>query len=197
MSKSKGNFFTVGELQAKGYAPREVRYLLLSAHYRQQLNFTFSGLDAARGALKRLDDFADALKHAAVEGAGRPAAHGRKAMSAVEAALGDDFNAAEAWAQAFEYVRLMNEKMAAGKLTERDRLSALQLLAGLGDIFGFQFGQDIDYADLAPSTQALIEKRDEARREKRFAESDRLRDELKAKGIVVEDTPEGKRIKRA
>ncbi len=196
MSKSKGNFFTLGELRAKGYAAREVRYLLLSAHYRQQLNFTFAGLDAARGALKRLDDFADALKHAAPTATGRPTTYGRKALKKVTAGLQNDLNAAEALAQVFEYVSEMNAKMAAGKLTERDRLSAKEFLAGVGDLFGFQFGQDVDPATLPPSITALIEKRDKAREERCFAEADRLRDEIKTAGYVIEDTPEGRRIKR-
>ena len=219
MSKSKDNFFTLGELEAKGYAPREIRYLLLSTHYRQQPNFTFNGLDAARGALKRLDDFADALKHAISESSGRPASHGKKAVKAIDAALDDDMNVAKALAGIFDYVHFINEKMAGGgtpsaqrrapgpdiqrapkassKLTERDRLAALDFLKAVTDIFGFELGQDVDFDKLPESTKELIARRDAARQEKRFAEADRFRDELKAKGFIVEDTPEGRRIKRA
>jgi len=196
MSKSKGNFYTLDDLVGKGYAPRQVRYLLLSTHYRQTLNFTLAGLEAAGGALDRLDAFADAMAEA------RPAAPGdtentaHRASAAFDAALDDDLNVAEALAALFEYVRHMNEKLAAGSLTGRDRENALEFLERAGLTLGFKFGRAAAETDIPDEVRELIVRRDEARRNKDFAESDRLRDAIKDKGFVVEDTPAGRRIKR-
>jgi cysteinyl-tRNA synthetase len=196
MSKSKGNFFVLDDLVKKGYEPRVVRYLLLSSHYRQTLNFTFAGLDSAKGALSRFDAFADALAGYRAESAGRPSTAAKKAIGQVGKALDDDLNAPEALAAAFEFVRLANEKIAARTLTERERLAAIEFLRGLGDLLGFTFGRAEAEQAVPPSILALIEKRDEARRERRFAEADRIRDEIKEKGYVIEDTPEGRRIRK-
>ncbi len=196
MSKSKGNFYRLDDLVAKGWSPREVRWLLMSTHYRQPLNFTFRGLEAARGALSRLDDFADALKQAAVRDADGDGASVARAAEAFDAALDDDLNVAEALAALFEFVKLGNEKLASGDLSASDKKAGEELLRRAGDELGFTFGRSSDDAEIPASILALIEKRDEARREKRFAESDRLRDEIKAKGYIVEDTPEGRRVKR-
>ncbi len=196
MSKSKGNFYTLEDLVTKGYEPRVVRYALITTHYRQAFNFTLKGLAAARAALARLDEFADAIRAATPRETGRTAAAVAKARKAFMNALDDDLNAAAALAAAFDLVRQLNEKIAAGTLTKKEKTAAGAFLADAGDILGFAFGHAAPDREIPPSIMALIEKRDEARREKRFAESDRLRDELKEKGYLVEDTPEGRRIKR-
>ncbi len=196
MSKSRGNFYRLDDLTAKGWSPREIRWLLMSTHYRQQLNFTFRGLEAARGALSRLDDFADALKQAAPRVAGGSDAAVARAAEAFDAALDDDLNVAEAFAALFDLVKHGNEKLASGELTGAEKAAAEALLLRAGEELGFSFGRSSDDADIPASILVLIEKRDEARRDKRFAESDRLRDEIKTKGFLVEDTPEGRRVKR-
>jgi cysteinyl-tRNA synthetase len=197
MSKSKGNFFTLDDLVAKGHAPRAVRYLLLATHYRQTLNFTFAGLEGAAAALDRLDAFADAVLGATPKEKGRAAAPAAAAKRAFLKALDDDLNVPEALAAVFEYVRGANERIASGALTKREKAAAESLLKDVGVVLGFTFGRTADEAEIPASVMALIEKRDLARKEHRFAEADRIRDELKEKGYVVEDTPEGRRIKRA
>ncbi|MDD5251514.1 MAG: cysteine--tRNA ligase [Patescibacteria group bacterium] len=196
MSKSKGNFYTLDDLTAKGYEPRHVRYLLLSSHYRAPLNFTLAGLDAAKSALARLDNFADLLRDYAPKKNGRSDRVGMTAMKGLNQALDDDLNVAEALAAAFEHVHAINERLASGELTAREKAGAEAFMKALGDVFGFVFGRAADEADVPASVRELMEKRETARREKRFVESDRVRDEIKALGWMVEDTPEGCRVKR-
>jgi len=196
MSKSKGNFFTLGDLVKKGFTPRQVRWLLLSTHYRQTLNFTFHGLEAARGALDRLDAFADAVEQARPTEAGDMENTAHHALAAFDAALDDDLNAAEALAALFDYVRHLNEKMANGTFTARDRENARELLEQAGRILGFKFGRGASDDEMPAEVRELIARRDAARQKKDFAESDRLRDVIKAKGFTVEDTPAGRRIKK-
>jgi len=196
MSKSKGNFYTLQDLLDKGYAARTVRYLLVSTHYRQQLNFTLKGLDGATAALARLDAFADAVRAAAPEAAGRADAASKEALKAFDEAMKDDLNAAAALAAIFGHVTATNASITEGTFTKKAKEGTEKLLAAFEQVFGFTLGTAATDSDVPPSVRALIEKRDEARKEKRFAESDRLRDEIKAAGFIVEDTPEGRRIKR-
>jgi cysteinyl-tRNA synthetase len=196
MSKSKGNFFTLDDLLAKGFRAREIRYLLLSTHYRQQLNFTMAGIESAKGALSRLDSFADAVRDFTPKDKARSSPLAKKTFAAFAAAMDDDLNVAEALSAVFEFVREANEAMSAGRFTVKDREEALRFVSEFGSVFGLALGSAVDDPDIPQSVLVLIEKRDEARRDKRFAESDRLRDEIRVMGYVVEDTPDGRRIKR-
>jgi cysteinyl-tRNA synthetase len=196
MSKSKGNFYTLDDLAAKGWSPRETRYLLLATHYRQTLNFTFQGLEAARGALNRLDAFADAVNEARPSAPGDLEDTAHHALAAFDEALDDDLNTAEALAAVFEYVRHINEKLAAGALTTRDRETALGFLGQVGEALGFSFGKGAAEDEVPAEVRELIVRRDAARQTRDFQESDRLRDEIRARGFVVEDTPAGRRIKK-
>jgi cysteinyl-tRNA synthetase len=195
MSKSLGNYYTLADLAAMGHEPRAVRYLLLSVHYRQSLNFTLDGLDGAKAALARLDNFADAVREHAAAGE-TPDKAGKAALAAVVAALGDDLNVAEALAVAFEYVRATNDRRAKGGLSEPERAAAAAFVEALGDIFGFTFGTGGSDREIPASVTELAARRDEARREKRFAEADALRDQIVAEGFLVEDTPQGTKVKR-
>ncbi len=196
MSKSKGNFYTLDDLVARGYSPREVRYLLLSAHYRQTFNFTLQGIAGARAALDRLDTVADAVRQATSQIAGKSAPVAKAAMKAFSAALDDDLNIAEALGAVFAFVRATNERMASGEFTMAEREAADHFFQDIGAVLGFTFGHAAEDVEIPQSILALVEKREEARAEKRFAEADRIRDELKEKGYLVEDTPEGRRVKR-
>jgi cysteinyl-tRNA synthetase len=195
MSKSKGNFFVLEDLIAKGYAAREVRYALIAAHYRQQLNFTFEGLDAARNALARLDEFIDLLR--ASDGRGTESTDAiARAKGAFEEAMDDDLNVSGALAAVFEMVRSVNDRNAGGELSEADRDAALDFMDGVADVLGVRFGRAVTDEDIPAEVRALVDARDAARANKDWKESDRLRDELKAKGYAVEDTQYGRRIKR-
>jgi cysteinyl-tRNA synthetase len=196
MSKSQGNYLTLDDLTAKGYEPRTVRYLLISAHYRQSLNFTFQGLDSAKSALARLDNFNDALsEYSAKEGGDGKSV--KAAMKGVEKALDDDLNVSEALAVAFDLVRSVNDKMAGGELGRKDKMAAEEFMKELGQMLGFTFGRTSSDEGTPKSILELVERRDQARAEKRFAEADKLRDQMAEQGFVIEDTDKGTKVKRA
>lgn len=196
MSKSKGNFFTFRDLKEQGFSPLAIRYLLLSVPYRKQLNFTFEGLQGAEATVERLRNFRTLVHDAKVRDGSNPAVAEqiKTQLSEFEAAMDDDMNTAVALAAIHNLVREMNSALAAEQLLCDDRVAVLEAIkkfdAVLG-IFGEEAAELID-ADI----EALIEERQEARRNRNFARSDEIRDELAAKGIILEDTKDGVRWKR-
>ncbi|MBN1585538.1 cysteine--tRNA ligase [Candidatus Uhrbacteria bacterium] len=196
MSKSRGNFLTLRDLKGKGYRSREVRYLLLSAQYRQPFNFTMAGLDGARSALSKLDDFADSVRSWEPKSTGRSTAFVRRATGDFVRSLDDDLNVPEALAAVFGLVSETNRRMADGSLTSMERQAVTDFLESLGNVMGFSFGTAVDDRDIPQSVALMIEKREKARSDRRFAEADAIRDEILARGFVVEDTPDGRRVKR-
>jgi cysteinyl-tRNA synthetase len=195
MSKSRGNFYTLRDLREKGYEPRPIRYLLISAHYRKQLNFTFDGLAQAAAALCRLDDLVYRLDNeTAPEGAHEPLiAAAAAARQGMLEGLDNDLNTATALGHLFDLVREANTALDAGLARSRDIVAVRQVLSVFETIFGVPLGRQ---AGLDDEIEALITRRAEARAGRDFAESDRIRDELQRRGIVLEDTPQGVRWKR-
>ena len=200
MSKSLGNQFTLADLSARGCSLRAVRYLMLSVHYRQKLNFTFPALDAASAALRRIDDFRFRLAHAPEAGAGDAALANASAafVERFDACLMDDLNAAGALGALFDWVREGNSAIDRG-LGVGDRERALASLARAEAVFGvldaatWSTGEE---ASDEAAIVALVEEREQARRRRDWAAADRLRAELDALAVVVEDTPQGPRWKR-
>ena len=194
MSKSLGNFFTLRDLLAKGWTGREIRYVLLGAHYRQPLNFTFEALASARAALARIDECLDAL---AARAKGDGGDDGRRVPSQLEPfakALGDDLNSPEAFAALFALVRAANAALSAG-LSPAGAQAALEEFRAMDRVLGFIFFGRAQAAKIPAEIQALAEARAKARAEKNWAESDRLRDALAAKGWLVRDSKEGQTLK--
>jgi cysteinyl-tRNA synthetase len=200
MSKSLGNQFTLPDLLARGAEPRAIRYLLLSVHYRQKLNFTFESLSGASNALRRVDEMRFRLGHAVEAGAPRPAIAQAAAglRSAFAAALAEDLNVSNALAAAYGFVREINVAIERGELGEGDRQRVLGALADVDRVLGVLDAAAWSEAATGDDAEIerLVEARLEARRRRDFAEADRVRAQLGELGVVLEDTPQGTRWKR-
>jgi cysteinyl-tRNA synthetase len=194
MSKSLGNFYTLRDILAKGYTGREIRYVLLSAHYRQALNFCFDALDGARSSLARVDEFRDRLERAAgpagAENLPEFAAQARKTFFD---ALEDDLSVAPAFSALFDLVLQGNKAADEGRLTAGQARGILALMDEFDAVLGFLRKP----ADLVDDRVTLLAgQRQAARQAKNWAEADRIRDELASLGWTVKDTPQGPQLKR-
>lgn len=195
MSKSKGNFYTLRDLLDGGVDPMALRYLLLSVSYRKQLNFTFGGLTAAAASLSRLKDFWRRVNSTpgAVESNPDQTKIFTDYRASFLAALCSDLNSSAALASLFEALREANSLMDAGALSESDKAAIMEILSDFKAVFGIPL-ENSDLLDEA--VEELIASRDKARARRDFAEADRIRNELRAAGILLEDTPDGVRWKR-
>ena len=203
MSKSLGNFHTVRELVEEGHDPAAIRWVLISAHYRSELNFTIDGLADGTEAVQRLLDFRRRVTEVRFDGGAVPCLAGpaRRRLDAFVAAIDQDLNVPRALASLWGLVRDVNKALdrAAAGVCREDRDAVLAALAGMDEVLGV-----LDLAAGAREVDdeedrriaAMVESRDRARRERDFATADRLRAELEARGVVLEDTPAGTRWKR-
>lgn len=194
MAKSLGNYYTLRDILDKGYSPLAIRYLLMATHYRQQLNFTFDGLDAARNALERYHDFIANLSDVvATTDGGEADRLIEGATSGFEAALDDDLNISGALGVVFDFIRDINRLKAEGRLSKNEAARVLETVNRFDRVLGFQKKAE---ASLDSEIEAKIAARNAARKAKNFAESDRIRDELLGMGIILEDSPAGTKWKR-
>lgn len=195
MSKSLGNFFTLRDLFAKGHTGREIRWVLLGAHYRQSLNFSVKALDDARAALQRLDAVRRRLTElvsAPDAGLAETAAAVSASESAFRTGLEDDLNISAALAALFDFIREVNRLIDERKLAGAAADSALALLDRLDSVLAVCTP---DQDDTIPhAILALAADRQAARKAKDFARADQIRNELDAQGWVIEDTPKGPRV---
>jgi cysteinyl-tRNA synthetase len=192
MSKSLGNFFTLRDIMEKGYKGREVRYLLMSTHYRQKLNFTFSGLDSARNTLRRIDDFMIKLNSIIQEEKRSGSTPDLvlkplmlKAKAGFKSEMDDDLNISNALASIFDFMRDINKL----DLSSEDAKEVLDVMIEFNKVLGVI---ELNQESLGQEIESLIKEREEARKQKDFKRSDEIRDMLKAKGIVLEDSKDGK-----
>jgi cysteinyl-tRNA synthetase len=204
MSKSLGNVVRLADLLEREHSPAAIRYLLLSAHYRRELSFSFDGLGDAQAAVRRLLDFEHRLAGAATAedapASALPEIAGR-ALAAFEAALDDDLNTPAALGALFTYVREVNAELdrartvTPGELREaRVALSRMDEPLGLLPLARARSAVADDFAQWV---EQRIADRQAARKARDFAEADRIRAELTAAGVVVEDTAQGPRWKKA
>ena len=201
MSKSLGNFFTVRDVAEKyGYEP--IRYLMISSHYRSPINYSVDIIDQCKASLTRLHTCRDSLDFAlknAGDGEPENAAEIRAQMEARKQqfieAMDDDLNTADGLAAVFELVRDINVSVlqSGSKALITD---AIKLFDELTDVLGIVYPHE-QADDLDAEVEKKIEARQAARKAKNWAEADRIRDELKDKGIVLEDTPQGVKWHRA
>ena len=194
MAKSLGNFYTLRDVLNKGYNPMAIRYLLMSTYYRQQLNFTFQGLEGAKNALQRFYDFVDSLSRVQNE-EDNPMVDELlcKARVNFENALDDDLNISEALGVIFDLVRDVNRLMDEGKLSSSDALKVINQMKSFDKVLGILKKEELVLDD---KIKGLILKREEARRKKDWALADKIRKEIEFSGIIIEDTPEGPKAKR-
>ena len=223
MSKSEGNFFTLRDLLLKGYRASAIRMLLISVPYRQQLNFTFEGLAAETAAVERLRAFHQRILAAprAAETNFELLAETENCRQAFRAGLESDLNTAEARAAIFDLVRAGNAAADSGALSQESADAILNVLREFDSVFNILEDRDaaitqfaLDWAEqegrldqAAPEVlaqrgltdeqiQALVDERTQAKRARDFARADQIRNDLAAKGILIEDSKDGARWRR-
>jgi cysteinyl-tRNA synthetase len=203
MSKSLGNFYTLRDLFAKGHKPSSIRYLLASVPYRRQLNFTMDGLQQAASSVERLRNFVARMRAGKFPAGSTPAMATRAADAVAQfgAGLADDLNTAQALAAIFDLVREANTAMDQGNFRAGDAAPVLSALEKFDRIFavledqdaarlralGYGGGEEIADADV----ERLIAERQAARARRDFTASDRVRNELLERGIILEDMRDG------
>ena len=201
MSKSLGNFFTVRDI-AKEYDLQVLRFFMLSAHYRNPINFSHDLMESAKNSLERIVTSVTNLTH--LEKTASDAAMTEEEKNILEStkdiykkfedAMDDDFNTADAISAVFELVKLANSNSSEDN-TKAYITAMKESIIKLTDILGLNVVKEEELLD--EDIEALINERQQARKDRNFVRADEIRDELTAKGIVLEDTREGVRWKRA
>jgi cysteinyl-tRNA synthetase len=198
MSKSAGNFYTLRDLLEKGFEGNEVRLLLLQTHYRTQLNFTLEGLNAAKSSLTRMQDFIYRLNHYS-----SPNQNNNDNFSSIikeseetfTKSLCDDLNISQALAAVFDFIRDSNTLLDQNKLSSQDTTKALEWLKKSNrilDVLNFNKEED----SLSKELSNLLQQRENARKEKNWSKADELRDSILSHGYLIEDGPQGARLKK-
>ena len=199
MSKSAGNFFMVRDLSDKyGYEP--IRFMLLSVHYRSQLNYTIEVIESCRAALQRLYTCRDTIARV------MPSAKDGEASAAVLEdvktaresfikAMDDDFNTADAIAAVFELVRKINAALASSDATKGDVKAYSDEFTALTNVLGLLYNNKDE--EIPAEITELIEQRKAARKAKDFALADSIRDKITSMGYIVEETRPGTVVKKA
>ncbi|MBI4438448.1 cysteine--tRNA ligase [Candidatus Woesearchaeota archaeon] len=195
MSKSLGNFHTLRDLTEKGYSPAGIRYLLLSTNYRQQLNFTLEEAKAATKAAETITDFHKRLQEAKpAKSNGNAEATIKEQLESFEKAMDNDLNISEALASVFGLMHELNKLMAAEQLSRNEAKKAKDAIEKIDKVLGI-----LNYANKTNKDNEideLLRKREDARKRNDWKEADRIREALKQKNIIVEDTKQGPRIKK-
>lgn len=183
MSKSLGNTYTISDLKAKGYDPLALRYMCLNAHYRNKLNFTWEVMQSSQVSYDRFVEGVNSHRNGTED---IDNAVITEFYSDFVEAINDDLNIPKALGIAWNAIRY-------GKKSQK----IFELLTKMNEIFGFDLDKkaESNEPEVAPEIQALVDERQQARKEKNWKRSDEIRDELKAMGIVIEDTPDGAKVK--
>ena len=199
MSKSKGNFFTVRDIRKK-YSGEEIRFFLLSGQYRSPIDFSDALMEQSRNSLERMKNCKDNLVYLTKSGSEDDMTATEKAAldgydkyrQAFIEAMDDDLNTADGISAVFELITAINTAVADGA-TRKFAQASLETLMEFCNVLGLlQAEAEDDTVD--PEIQKLIDERQEARKARNFARADEIRDQLKAQGITLKDTPQGVQI---
>lgn len=195
MSKSLGNFKTVREI-ADVYGYEVIRYFLISAHYRSPINYNIDIIEQCKSALERLYTCRDSLDFALKNAENEPCENDDQLISLFESrknefitAMDDDLNTADGIAALFELTKDINTHILSKKVSKNVCEQAARIFDELCDVLGLLYNRKSN--DLSDDIEALIEKRETARKKKDWATADQIRDDLKARGIILKDTPQG------
>lgn len=195
MSKSLGNFKTVREI-ADVYGYEVIRYFLISAHYRSPINYNIDIIEQCKSALERLYTCRDSLDFALKNAENEPCENDDQLISQFESrknefitAMDDDLNTADGIAALFELTKDINTHILSKKVSKNVCEQAARIFDELCDVLGLLYNRKSN--DLSDDIEALIEKRETARKNKDWATADQIRDDLKASGIILKDTPQG------
>ncbi len=195
MSKSLGNFYTLRDLTEAGYEPIAVRYQLLITNYRQKLNFSFEGVKAAQNTVKNLNNFYSNLKK--IKGGEhnpKIASIVEKAKNGFEKQMDNDLDISAALGRVFDMIKSINKLIKAGRLSQGDAKLMIAALESFDKVIGVLGKED---SAVSKGIGELIKMREKARVEKDFITADKIRADLRKKGVILEDTPQGVRWKRA
>ncbi len=192
MSKSLGNYYTLRDLIKKGYDPIAIRYLLLSSHYRSQLNFTFKELDSAKKTVESINFLVSKIKNLV----NKVDAPNNEEISLLvdetrerfEQYMDDDLNVPEALATVFDLIKIVNREIDKNLVDKASLKKTYAFLMSINKIFDIITEEE---TALTAEEQKLINEREAARKKKDFNQADAIRNELKKRGILLEDTPHG------
>jgi len=194
MSKSLGNFYTLRNLLKKGHSPKAIRYLLLSAHYKVQLNFSEKGLKAAEATIEKFKEFITKLKDVKT---GKENKNIVKLISKVkkdfESHMDDDLNISSALASIFDFMREVNKLLMKNNIGKKNASDVLKTMKEFDNVLGIL---DFEEKKMPKEVMELVRRREEVRKNKDFKTADNIREKLKKKGYHVDDTLEGARVKK-
>ncbi len=193
MSKSLGNFYILRDILEKGYDARAVRYILLATHYKQKLNFTLKGIEAAQNVIERFKDFILKLKDASGKDNKKIPKLIKKVKENFEKAMDDNLNISEALSYIFNFMRNINKLLKDNNISKKDANNVLKAMKKFDSVLGIM---DFKKEKIDKEIESLIKKREEARKKKDFKKADEIRNDLKKKGIILEDTSQGVRWKK-
>ena len=200
MSKSLGNFYTLRDLLERGHDPNAIRYLLLSSHYRQKLNFTFKRLNAARNTVQRLSDFLDRIKNAGglVGKEWNEKLHKEtiKTKERFDDAMDDDLNTPRALAAMFNLVNRTNRAIENKNASKENLEEVYDLFMKFDSVLKILEHREHKKDEIPEELEELIKRREEARKRRDWETADSIRALLKEKGVIIEDTPDGPRWKK-
>ncbi|MEW6295210.1 MAG: cysteine--tRNA ligase [Candidatus Diapherotrites archaeon] len=194
MSKSLGNFYTLRDLLKKNYDPKAIRFLLISTHYRNELNLSFEGLNSAKNVIEKFREFIEKLKTIKQKKENKKI---NELIAGIEKefedAMDDDLNIALALSRIFDFMKEANRLMDSNELGEKDAKKVLALMNKFDKVLGLLGFRE---EKIEKEIEDLIKKREQYRKEKKFAEADAIRKELLEKGIQLDDTRDGVKWKR-